>query len=104
MIEKMREIAQGEGIAVDDEALAAIAYRADGGLRDALTMLEQLAAFAGGQTATAATLDLAFGSTGREFAQALVDAIARPRRDRGAATRRGGQRRRQRYDGVDCAR
>ncbi len=74
MIEKMREIARGEKIDVDDAALAAVAYRADGGLRDALTMLEQLAAFSGGEPATAETLDLAFGSTGRTFAQALVDA------------------------------
>ena len=41
MIEQMQAIARGEGIAIDDAALAAIAYRADGGLRDALTMLEQ---------------------------------------------------------------
>jgi DNA polymerase III subunit gamma/tau len=74
MIDKMREIAKAEKIVVDEDALAAIAYRADGGLRDALTMLEQLAAYAGGEPATAATLDLAFGSTGRSFAQALVDA------------------------------
>lgn len=74
MIEKMQAIARGEGIAIDDAALAAIAYRADGGLRDALTMLEQLAAYAGGSTVTMQTLDLAFGSTGRNFAQALVDA------------------------------
>ena len=78
MIEKMREVARGEKIAIDDEALSAIAYRAEGGLRDALTMLEQLAAFAGGKEATGATLDLAFGATGREFAQKIVDAaIAR---------------------------
>jgi DNA polymerase-3 subunit gamma/tau len=75
MIDKMREVARGENIAIDDEALKAIAYRADGGLRDALTMLEQLAAFSAGQTATTGTLDLAFGSTGREFAATLVDAI-----------------------------
>jgi DNA polymerase III subunit gamma/tau len=78
MIAKMKTIAEAEKIAVDDEALAAIAYRADGGLRDALTMLEQLAAFSGGSPATVETLDLAFGSAGRKFAQALVDAaIAR---------------------------
>ena len=74
MIDKMREVANGEGIAVDDDALAAIAYRADGGLRDALTMLEQLGAFAGGQTATVETLDVAFGSSGREFARGIVEA------------------------------
>jgi DNA polymerase-3 subunit gamma/tau len=75
MIDKMKEVAGGEQIAIDDEALKAIAYRADGGLRDALTMLEQLAAFSAGQTATTGTLDLAFGSTGREFAATLMDAI-----------------------------
>jgi DNA polymerase III subunit gamma/tau len=75
MIEKMKEISKAEKIAVDEEALAAIAYRADGGLRDALTMLEQLAVFAGGKPATVATLDLAFGSTGRHFTDALLDAI-----------------------------
>ena len=85
MIEKMKEIARAEKIAVDDDALAAIAYRADGGLRDGLTMLEQLAAYSGDTPATAATLDLAFGSTGRQFAQALVDAAAA--RDATAALR-----------------
>ena len=74
MIERMREIAIAEQIVIDDAALAAIAYRADGGLRDALTMLEQAAAFAEG-TITAATLDLAFGNTGRNFASQLVDAV-----------------------------
>jgi DNA polymerase-3 subunit gamma/tau len=75
MIERMREIARAEGIAIDDGALAAIAYRADGGLRDALTMLEQAAAFAGGETVTQQTLDLAFGATGRNFAQTLLDTV-----------------------------
>lgn len=75
MIERMRHIAGVENIPIDDEALAAIAYRADGGLRDALTMLEQLAAFSSGETATVHTLDLALGSTGRQYAQKLVDAI-----------------------------
>jgi DNA polymerase III subunit gamma/tau len=74
MIEKMREIARAEGIAIDDAALAAIAYRADGGMRDALTMLEQAAAFAGGETLDVQTLDLAFGASGRNFADALLDA------------------------------
>jgi DNA polymerase-3 subunit gamma/tau len=73
MIARMREIAGAEGIAIDDGALGAIAYRADGGLRDALTMLEQVAAFASGPV-DAATVDAAFGQTGRAFARALRDA------------------------------
>jgi DNA polymerase-3 subunit gamma/tau len=74
MIDKMKVIARAEGIAIDDGALAAIAYRADGGLRDALTMLEQLAAFSGGDAISGPTLDLAFGATGRDVAQDLLDA------------------------------
>ena len=73
MIARMREIAGAEGITIDDAALAAIAYRADGGLRDALTMLEQVAAFASGPV-DAAVVDAAFGTTGHAFARALRDA------------------------------
>jgi len=77
MIERMREIAAAEKIPIDDSALSAIAYRADGGLRDALTMLEQAAAFADGKI-DAATVELAFGASGRTYARALLDqAIAR---------------------------
>jgi DNA polymerase III subunit gamma/tau len=72
MIERMREVAAAEGIAIDDAALSAIAYRADGGLRDALTMLEQAAAFADG-TITTGTVDLAFGATGRNYASTIID-------------------------------
>ena len=78
MIERLQEIARAEGIVAEPAALAAIAYRADGGLRDALTMLEQAAAFSGGETIAIATLDLAFGATGRDVANRLLDAtIAR---------------------------
>jgi DNA polymerase III subunit gamma/tau len=72
MIRRMREIADAEKIEIDDAALGAIAYRADGGLRDALTMLEQVAAFGAGHV-DAATVDAAFGTTGRAFALALRD-------------------------------
>jgi DNA polymerase III subunit gamma/tau len=74
MIARMREIAAAEGIAIDEAALSAIAYRADGGLRDALTMLEQAAAFADGKITTQ-TIDLAFGATGRNYAGTLLDRL-----------------------------
>ena len=76
MIERMREIAAAESIEIADDGLGAIAYRADGGLRDAPTMLEQVASFAGAGTAIdAATVEAAFGSTGRAHARALVEAL-----------------------------
>jgi DNA polymerase-3 subunit gamma/tau len=74
MIDQMRRIAAAESIVIDDAALGAIAYRADGGLRDALTMLEQVAAFADGPV-DAATVDAAFGSSGRQFARSLAGAV-----------------------------
>ncbi|MBV9737633.1 MAG: DNA polymerase III subunit gamma/tau, partial [Candidatus Eremiobacteraeota bacterium] len=74
MMERMRQIAAGEKIAIDDDALAAIAYRADGGLRDALTMLEQAAAFAQGEV-TGETIDVAFGATGRTYATQILDQV-----------------------------
>lgn len=74
MIERMRDIAAAENIAIGEAALSAIAYRADGGLRDALTMLEQAAAFADGAI-TAQTIDLAFGATGRKYASTLLDQL-----------------------------
>ena len=74
MIARMRIIADAEEIPIDDAALGAIAYRADGGLRDALTMLEQVAAFAGRLPIDPALVDAAFGTTGREYALALRDA------------------------------
>jgi DNA polymerase-3 subunit gamma/tau len=76
MIERMRAIAEAERISIAQGALAAIAYRADGGLRDALTMLEQVAAYAG-TVATSIderTVELAFGTAAREHAAALLDA------------------------------
>jgi len=73
-IERLREIAVAESIVIDDGALGAIAYRSDGGLRDALTMLEQVAAYANGPV-DAATVDAAFGTTGRQYAQGLVGSI-----------------------------
>ena len=63
MIARMRVIADSEGIGIADEALAAIAYRADGGLRDALTMLEQVAAFAGAGAGSSVVVGPEAGST-----------------------------------------
>ncbi len=83
-IERLREISAAEGIVIDDGALGAIAYRSDGGLRDALTMLEQVAAYANGSVDTA-TVDAAFGTTGRQYAAAVVGAILAS--DAGAALR-----------------
>ena len=74
MLERLRHIAAAEGFAFTEEALRQIAYRADGGLRDALTMLEQVAAFGDGEV-DVETVAAAFGQSTREWARALIEAI-----------------------------
>lgn len=48
LIGRLRTISDGEGFEVPDAALGLIARHASGGMRDAITTLEQLAAFTGG--------------------------------------------------------
>ena len=47
---RLRQIADAEKIFVEDAALAAIARAADGGMRDAQSILDQMIAFCGGNT------------------------------------------------------
>ncbi len=48
-VEYLRYIASQEGIAADDESLNLIAQKADGGMRDALSMFDKAVSFCGGQ-------------------------------------------------------
>ena len=47
MVKNLRGIAQKEGITIDDESLHEIAAKADGAMRDALTIFDQTVAFCG---------------------------------------------------------
>ena len=47
MVKNLRVIAQKEGITIDDESLHEIASKADGAMRDALTIFDQTVAFCG---------------------------------------------------------
>lgn len=49
MVEHMRHIATQEEVEIGDEVLHLIAEKADGGLRDALSMFDQLVSFSSGQ-------------------------------------------------------
>ena len=46
-VEYLRHIAQQEGVEADDEALNLIAHKADGGMRDALSMFDKAVSFCG---------------------------------------------------------
>ena len=67
-------IAGMEGIALDETAAWAIAKGADGGMRDAQSMLDQLVSFCGDQINEAHVLDV-FGFTSREKVAALTQTL-----------------------------
>lgn len=47
MVRNLRDIAAKEGVSIDDESLHVIAMKADGAMRDALTIFDQTVAFCG---------------------------------------------------------
>ena len=49
MLAHLRKISQKEGVSITDEALFLIADRAKGGLRDALSLLDQAISFSEGE-------------------------------------------------------
>jgi DNA polymerase III subunit gamma/tau len=72
---RLKAIAADEKVKVDDAALACIARLADGGMRDAQSILDQMIAFCGGEIAEADVLDvygLVAGAKISELAGALA--------------------------------
>ena len=47
IVKNLRMVASSEGISIDDESLHVIAHKADGAMRDALTIFDQTVAFCG---------------------------------------------------------
>jgi DNA polymerase-3 subunit gamma/tau len=73
IVAKLARIVTAEGAAADDDALALIARLADGGMRDAESLLDQVLAFAP-ERVTAADVREAVGLADDEAIGALVDA------------------------------
>lgn len=80
---RLREVADTEGIAVTDDALAYIARAADGALRDGLSLLDQCAAFRYGEELTRDKVIDVLGAVEVEVYGALFDALLK--QDTGAA-------------------
>jgi DNA polymerase-3 subunit gamma/tau len=74
IVKHLKEIAKKEKVAIDNEALAAIARGAEGGLRDAESTLDQLIAFCGNKIAEADVLSV-FGLVAHDRIAALTDAV-----------------------------
>ena len=74
IIDQLRRVAQGEGIAVDDRSLGMLARAADGSMRDALSLLDQAVAF-GGKEVRSDDLMALLGSVSHQSLRELVTAI-----------------------------
>ena len=57
IIGHLQSVAQKEGITADKEALAIIAEKSDGGMRDALSIFDQVVSFTGGQVTYQKTIE-----------------------------------------------
>jgi DNA polymerase-3 subunit gamma/tau len=58
IVERLAEITREEKIAISSKSLLAIAREADGSMRDAQTLLDQVISYAGGEIGDAAVLDV----------------------------------------------
>ena len=72
---RLRSIAAAEKVKVDEAALACIARLADGGMRDAQSILDQMIAFCGGEIAEADVLDV-YGLVAEAKVAELAGAVA----------------------------
>lgn len=72
----LQAIATNEGITLEDDAAQSVAKGADGGLRDAESMLDQLVAFCG-EKITADDVLTVFGFTSKETVDSLCGALFR---------------------------
>src|SRR5690348_10832994 len=63
LVRRMREVLRGEGVAAGDDVLLPIAQKADGGMRDALSLLDQVLSFTEGEP-TAADVHRVLGLVG----------------------------------------
>nr|MBN2276815.1 DNA polymerase III subunit gamma/tau [candidate division Zixibacteria bacterium] len=75
LILHLRKIADAEGIKIDDEALFVIARKADGSVRDGMSLLDQMSAFTG-EEITGAQVNEALGLIDRQFYFDYVEAVA----------------------------
>jgi DNA polymerase-3 subunit gamma/tau len=71
----LARVAEAEGVAATAEAVSLLAQRANGGMRDALVMLEQVMSYQGNDVSADAVLDM-LGLVERSTQEAFLEAIA----------------------------
>ncbi|MDD6636797.1 MAG: DNA polymerase III subunit gamma/tau, partial [Coriobacteriaceae bacterium] len=76
MVDRLRVICMAEEAEFEEDALELVAHRADGGMRNALTTLEQLITFGGGKVTMEGARDL-LGSLASTDMARIMDAVGR---------------------------
>jgi DNA polymerase-3 subunit gamma/tau len=74
IIERLRHVAEQDGIAVEDRSLAALARASEGSMRDGLSLLDQAVAF-GGKTIMHTDLEVLLGAVPQELIKAMIRAV-----------------------------
>jgi DNA polymerase-3 subunit gamma/tau len=74
--QRLASVAEQSNVSVAPEALRLIAVQADGGMRDALSILDQCTTLDAGDTITASHVRQLLGMIGHEWVWQLTDAIA----------------------------
>ena len=78
IMERLRLIADTEKVAIDDDAISAVARAAEGGMRDAQSLLDQMIAFFAGGDGSTVTGDQVlslFGLTGKKELNSILSAM-----------------------------
>ena len=78
IVERLRIVLDGEGVQADDDALTPIARRAEGGMRDALSLMDQVLSFADGRV-TGEDVRRVLGLVGDELYLELFTIVAEKR-------------------------
>lgn len=73
-VQRLHQICDEEGISANQEALSYIARLSEGGMRDAISLLEQVSAFSNGQITLEAAVDVTGGIAAEQFYQ-LAEAV-----------------------------
>jgi DNA polymerase-3 subunit gamma/tau len=74
IVERLRHVAQQDGIALEDRSLTALARASEGSMRDALSLLDQAVAF-GGTTIVHADLEALLGAVPQELVRGMIQAV-----------------------------
>ena len=74
IIQRLRFVAQQDGLAAEDRSLSAIARASEGSMRDALSILDQVVAFTG-KTVKHGDLETLLGTVPQEHVRAMIAAV-----------------------------